>query len=44
MKRFTRPPHGIYGMVLPSGVSGHMSEISGCPEYPDECPEYPAPP
>jgi hypothetical protein len=29
MKHFTRPPHGIYGMVLPSRVS----DI--CPEYPD---------
>jgi hypothetical protein len=25
----TDPLHGIYGMVLPSGVSGHISRVSG---------------
>jgi hypothetical protein len=25
----TDPLHGIYGMVLPSGVSGHKTGVSG---------------
>jgi hypothetical protein len=40
----TDPPGGIYKKVLPSGVSGRMSGVSGYPEYPVHDPENPAPP
>jgi hypothetical protein len=44
LEHFNDPLFGIYWMVLPSKVSGLISGVSGCLEYPNRGPEYPAHP